>query len=127
MNCEDCKERGIKEPCLIGELNENEKKVFKLLKDDFDNKDLSETSRFTEKQIAKALKMDLNLVKKAVRSLWEKNGHIFNYDGPKFRYRSKTRQHVEAVGDMLMEAKFGIKVKECKVKSSSYDDDLLVK
>ncbi len=106
-------------------MGATERKIYYFLKMDFDTKELGQRSRFTEKQIAKALDMDLPKVKQTVRSLWTKNGHIHKYRGPRYRYRSKTRQHIYKMCRALVEAKWGITGDSpC---SSSWDGDPLVK
>jgi hypothetical protein len=89
-----------------------EQRIYELLKRDFDTKDPDKRTRFTEKQIAKAL--GLPSVKKALRSLLMKNGHIHQYnsdwDGKKgkfYRYRSKTMQHQQETLDLMTKAYFG--------------------
>jgi D-aminopeptidase len=88
-------------------MEKEEKMIYKLLKDDFETREVEDRTRFTIQGIAKKLKLDLELTKQALANLCEKDGHIHVYDGPRFRYRSKTRQHIENMCEAIMEAKFG--------------------
>ena len=93
-------------------LKKLEEKLFRFLKNDFDKNPPKKRTRFSEQELIKALKVDLDSFRKAIKRLWMRNEHIFQYVEKKvwkYRYRSKTRSQVEETGDAIVEERLGLK------------------
>ncbi len=98
-------------------LRELEDKLYHFLKKDFEQHPPKDRTRFSEQELIKALNVDLESFRKAIKKLWMRNGHIFQYVEKgvwKYRYRSKTRQEVEDTGDIIVEGRLGLKLGAAK-------------
>ena len=93
-------------------IKELEGKLYSFLKKDFEQNQPKNRTRFSEEELVKALKVDMDNFRKAIKRLWIRNEHIFQYVEKgvwKYRYRSKTRGQVEDTGDIIVKERLGVK------------------